>query len=89
MIDMQYRSDYTMLWDVMNEEEAVVGYQEPYALWDASATFNHSSGKWSLSAYVKNIENYAVKRSYHGMTGNRELRLGDPRTYAASVSIKF
>jgi outer membrane receptor protein involved in Fe transport len=89
MIDMQYKSDYTMLWDVMNEEEARNGYQEPYVLWDASASFYHYSGKWSLNAYIKNITNYAVKRSYHGMVGNRELRLGDPRTYALSFSIKF
>jgi outer membrane receptor protein involved in Fe transport len=86
---MQYKSDYTMLWDIMNEEEARFSYQEPYFLWDASASFYHNSGKWSLNAYIKNITNYAVKRSYHGMTTNRQMRLGDPRTYGASFSIKF
>ena len=89
LIDMQYKSEYTMLWDVLNNEEARNGYQEPYVLYDVSASFYHYSGKWNLNAYIKNITNYAVKRSYHGMTGNRQMRLGDPRTYAVSFSIKF
>ncbi|MBN1627672.1 MAG: hypothetical protein JW944_14220, partial [Deltaproteobacteria bacterium] len=88
-IDAQYKSEYTMLWDASDAEEEAFSYQEPYYLWDAAASFNHASGRWSLNAYVKNITNYAVKRSYHGMTGNRELRIGDPRTYGASFSIKF
>jgi hypothetical protein len=88
-IDAQYKSGYTLLWNSEYNDDGGVSVQEAYYTFDASAAFNHSSGKWSLSAYVKNITDYAVKVSYMGQTGNEEMRLGDPRTYGATFSIRF
>jgi hypothetical protein len=88
-IDMQHKTSYTMLWNPGDADEGGYSYQEPYYTWDASASFNHASGRWSLNAYVKNITNYAVKKSYMGFTGSQSLRIGDPRTYGASLSVKF
>jgi iron complex outermembrane receptor protein len=88
-IDAQYKSEYTLLWNSEYNDDGGVSIQEAYYLFDASASFNHSSGKWSLSAYVKNITDYAVKVSYMGQTGSEEMRLGDPRTFGATFSIKF
>lgn len=88
-IDIQHKTSYTMLWNPGDADQYGYSYQEPYYTYDASASFSHASGRWSLNAYVKNITNYAVKKSYMGMTGNEELRIGDPRTYGASFSVKF
>lgn len=88
-IDMQHKTSYTMLWNPGDADQNGYSYQESYYLWDASASFNHASGRWSLNGYIKNITNYAVKKSYMGRTGSEELRIGDPRTYGASFSVKF
>jgi outer membrane receptor protein involved in Fe transport len=58
-------------------------------MWDASASFEHSSGRWSLNAYVKNLTDYAVKTQVRVTDRDTEMRLGDPRTYGATFSIKF
>jgi iron complex outermembrane receptor protein len=88
-IDMQHKSEYTMLWNPGDQDPGGYSYQEGYYTYDASVKFNHSSDRWSLSAYVKNITDYAVKKSYMGRTGDEELRLGDPRTYGATFLISF
>jgi iron complex outermembrane receptor protein len=88
-IDLQHKSKYNLLWDSEYNDTTGVSKQEAYTTYDVSAAFNHSSGRWSLNAYVKNITDYAVKKSYMGMTGSEEMRLGDPRTYGATFSINF
>jgi outer membrane receptor protein involved in Fe transport len=90
-IDAQYKSKYNLLWDseYRDDGSGPISKQEAYTTFDASAAFNHSSNKWSLNAYVKNITDYAVKRSYMGQTGSEQLRIGDPRTFGATFSIKF
>lgn len=87
-IDMQYKSEFSMLWNPTDTDPDGYGTQEPYVLWDASASYNHASGSWSLNAYVKNITNYAVKRSYMGM-GRYTMMIGDPRTYGVTFSYRF
>ena len=87
-IDMQHKTSYVMVWNPADKDPEGYGHQEPYYLYDASATFSPPSGKWSVNAYVKNITNYAVKRSYMGMM-SFTMMIGDPRTYGASFSIKF
>jgi len=87
-IDVQHKSEYSMVWNPADKDPYGYGTQEPYYMWDASAMFNHSSGRWSLNAYVKNITNYAVKRSYMGMM-SFTMMIGDPRTYGATLSVKF
>jgi iron complex outermembrane receptor protein len=87
-IDMQYKSEMNMVWNPADKDPEGYGYQEAYTMWDASASFQHFGGSWSLNAYVKNLTNYAVKRSYMGMM-NYSLRIGDPRTYGATFSYRF
>jgi outer membrane receptor protein involved in Fe transport len=87
-VDMQYKTEYSMVWNPVDKDPYGYGIQEPYYLWDLSAAFTSASGKWSLSGYVKNITNYAVKRSYMGMM-SFSMRIGDPRTYGVTASFKF
>jgi len=84
-IDVQHKSKFDLTFDT--SDSPYYGHQEAYFLWNASAAFNHSSGKWSLNAIVKNITNYAVKRSYD--KDNSSLMIGDPRTYNVTLSVKF
>jgi iron complex outermembrane recepter protein len=50
---------------------------------DASMNFGHSSGKWNLNAFIKNITNHAEKNGF--MRG--DMRIGPPRTYGAVLSV--
>ena len=52
---------------------------------DFSINYGHSSGEWSLNAYVKNITNHAQK---NGLM-RADMRLGPPRTYGAVLSVNF
>jgi len=50
--------------------------------------------KWGLSAYVKNIENFAYVTNYNGpppptFTGPAQITLGPPRTWGAVLNVKF
>ncbi len=87
-IDMQHKTSYSMVWNPADKDPLGYGHQEPYYQWDVSTVSNHSSGKWSLNAYCKNVTNYAIKRSYMGMM-SFTMMIGDPRTYGASVSVRF
>jgi iron complex outermembrane receptor protein len=87
-IDMQYKTEMSMVWNPADKDPEGYGRQEAYSMWDASASFQHASGRWSLNAYIKNITDYAVKRSYMGMM-DYSLMIGDPRTYGATFSMRF
>ena len=87
-IDVQHKTGYSMVWNPADKDPEGYGHQEPYYLCDVSAGFSPASGKWGLNAYVKNITNYAVKRSYMGMM-SYSMMLGDPRTYGISMSVRF
>lgn len=63
-----------------------VRWQEAYYMGNASLSYIHSDDKWSLTAYVNNIENYAVKRFLDGQ-GN--MMIGNPRTYGATLTMHF
>jgi len=84
-IDMQHKTGFDLTFDV--DESTGYGIQEAYFLWNASMGFNSYSGKWSVNAIVKNIGNYAVKKSY--MADQQVLMLGDPRTYSMTLAVKF
>jgi iron complex outermembrane recepter protein len=85
-IDAKYKSDFLM---DLRDINRPIAYQEPYNLFDGSVTFTHSSGKWSLNAYVKNAMNYAAKNFLVNMGGDMSLGLTDPRTYGTVLSVKF
>jgi iron complex outermembrane receptor protein len=88
-IDGQYKSSFELMFDPGGDDNSGYNYQESYFLWNASATFNSPSGKWSLNASVKNITDYAVKRSYTAQGPNYMMMLGDPRTYQVGLNVKF
>jgi hypothetical protein len=64
-------------------------YQEPHYIINGNVTYTHSSGKWSLNAYIKNAMNYAVKTFWQNNAGSYSLGLNDPRTYGAVLSVRF
>jgi iron complex outermembrane receptor protein len=84
-IDVQYKSDYILDFNPANYP---VNYQEPYYLINASATFTHISGKWSINTYVKNATNYAAK-NYLASGMGFSMGITDPRTYGGVLSVKF
>jgi outer membrane receptor protein involved in Fe transport len=99
-IDMQHKTEYNLLFntDAMvtingaSQKDPGYYYQEPYNIYNASLAFQHSSGKWNLNAAVKNITDYAVKKSYNvggGPNATQSLMIGDPRTYSLVLSVMF
>jgi iron complex outermembrane recepter protein len=84
-VDLQYKSSYILDYMPANYP---VNYQEPYYLVNGSITFTHSSGTWSINAYVKNATKYAAK-NYLGSGMNWSMGITDPRTYGAVLSAKF
>lgn len=101
-IDARYRSEYIMTWkeeqlsmDQTTYEPIVYDltktrFQEAYTIFNFSTTYAHPDGKWSLSAYVKNITNYADKRNWFVMNGGEgTMIIGEPRTYGAVLSVRF
>jgi len=81
-VDLLYKSHYIMSTQASNYP---YDYQESYYLINANATFTHSSGAWSVNAYIKNAMEYAAKTMY--MMGS--MSITDPRTYGAVLSVKF
>jgi hypothetical protein len=53
--------------------------------------YSSPDGKWTLSGYVKNLKNYAEKKSYFsmGMGGGGSMMIGEPRTYGAVLSVRY
>jgi iron complex outermembrane recepter protein len=88
-IDMQYKSETNLKFDAGQVDPLGYSYQESYTLWNASVTFNSSSGKWSANASVKNIFDYAVKRSYIARGQSVVLMLGEPRIIQVGLNVKF
>lgn len=84
-INATYKSDYRLTW---KDEDYPSNYQEAYHMIDLTANYIHSDGKWTLSAYVRNLENYAVKMGYAPMPMD-ETRVGSPRTYGAVLSVRY
>jgi iron complex outermembrane receptor protein len=59
--------------------------QEAHFISNLTAIYVHPGSQWSLSAYVKNIENYAEKKNL--MMGT--MMIGAPRTYGAVFSVRY
>jgi len=59
--------------------------QPAYTAGDVSAVFGAGNGKWSLTAYVKNVSNYVVKTSNFG----GYTQVGAPRTSGLIVNTRF
>ncbi len=63
--------------------------QEPYHISNFTLVYIHPNHLWSLTGYVKNIEDYAVKRSIMVQGQTSDMMIGPPRTYGAVLSVKF
>ena len=64
-----------------------IGYrdQEAYHLSNVAMIYAHPDGMWTITGYVKNLENYAVKRNL--IQG--KLQIGPPRTYGIILSARY
>lgn len=65
--------------------EENVSRQEPHHISNFTLSYTNPDGKWTVSGYVNNIENYAVKKNF--MMEN--MMIGDPRTYGVILSMKY
>jgi iron complex outermembrane receptor protein len=63
--------------------------QEAYYTFDISTVYSHPDGAWSVTGYVKNVTDYAVKTSWTSMGSGGSLMLDSPRTWGVVVSMKF
>ena len=103
-IDFQWKDDYSLSFNRRQTPGAPPGgdpftgdvtyynppwnQQESHIMWNASIAYNHPSNKWSLRAYVKNIDNYAAKNAYGGHF-DIKLGLSDPRLYGLVLNINL
>jgi iron complex outermembrane receptor protein len=85
-LSSKYQSDYRLSW---NDDEYPENYQEAFHMENASATYSHPGGAWTLSAYVNNINDYAEKRMYMNAGGQGQLSIGNPRTCGAVLTVNF
>jgi iron complex outermembrane receptor protein len=94
-IDSRYRTETTVMMnaiynaDILRIPEGMsvekVNTEPAHHISNASIKYSDPGGKWTLNAYVKNIENYAEKKNLL----NNALRLGPPRTYGLVLSVKY
>ena len=84
-LDVSFKSGYRLTW---KEAEYPYNYQESHHIENLSAIYTHSNGMWTLTGYVKNLSNYAVKTMYRSDRGGF-MSIGTPRTYGAVMSVKF
>lgn len=94
-LDIRYQSSYILQWAstsigymggaVVVTDSTGLNTQEAYHLSNASLVYANPDGKWTLTGYIKNLENYAVKRSWMMM----DFIVGPPRTYGGVLSVKF
>jgi iron complex outermembrane receptor protein len=101
-LEASYTSKYVLNWMAkslateLDEETGVysasvsdtsdIRWQEAYVLGNISLVYSSPDGNWTLTGYVKNIEDYAVKQF---LSGQGSLSIGSPRTIGVSVSAKF
>ncbi|MBN1627168.1 MAG: TonB-dependent receptor [Deltaproteobacteria bacterium] len=84
-IQASYKSSYRLSW---MDSDYPSNYQEAFHMINLSAAYMNPDGKWTLSAYVRNLENYASKIGYFGAPVNATM-LVDPRIYGAVLSVRF
>jgi hypothetical protein len=66
------------------QDATLYGWQSGYWLGNLSANFTSSGDRWSINTFVRNVGDYAVKESVLPAQS-----IGDPRTYGATVSLKW
>jgi iron complex outermembrane receptor protein len=83
---VKYKTAFDLSW---RRIDYPINHQEAFHMEDVNLVYNDPGGKWNISAYVKNVFNYAEKRNIINMAGRKLLSIGNPRTYGAVLSIKY
>lgn len=91
-INTRYQTK-TMLQFFLPDEDVPAGWDkdtlnhEPtHTISEVNVTYDNPTNRWSLSGYMKNIENHAIKYSYDARMG---MIVGDPRTFGVVLSVNF
>lgn len=90
-VETRYQSEYFVSF---KEYDSPYRDQEAHHITNLSLIYASPSGHWTLTGWVKNLENYAVKQGLfstgESATGmNYEMMVGNPRTYGAVLSVSF
>ncbi len=85
-LTVKYKPGFDLSW---RKIDYPLNHQKSYHMEDVNVVYNNSDGKWNFSVYVKNLTNYAEKRSLLNMAGSKLLTIGNPRTYGGVLSVKF
>jgi iron complex outermembrane receptor protein len=85
-VNAQYKTEYNLSWRLTKDYPLC--YQEAFATYGANLTYTSPGGSWSLSAYGRNLTNYAEKRMYFGEPVY-QMSVGNPRTYGAVITARF
>jgi len=81
----RYQAEYRLSW---RDSDYPYNFQEAHRLIDLSAVYTNPDGKISLSAFVKNLEHYAVKRRYTA-GGKGGMSIDAPRTYGIALTVSY
>ena len=79
--DAFYTSGY---WVNPVEDATLYGWQPSYWLGNLSASLTAPDDRWRITAFVRNITDYAVKESVLPSQS-----IGDPRTYGITLGLKW
>ncbi len=66
------------------QDATLYGWQPSYWLENLNAGFTSADGKWSLTAFMRNLSKYAVKQSVLPAQS-----IGDPRTFGATLGVHW
>ena len=84
--DTQYKTTRYVAFEYLPSQLAPAFWQT-----NASVTFAQADDRWSVSAFVRNLENYrdVTSGTLYGPGNYITLRPGAPRTYGLRVGAKF
>lgn len=90
-IDPRYVSEKTLQFQPSDPNVGLdvdkLNTEPDHMMVDASLAYYSPDDTWSVNAYVKNLTNHAEKTGFYM---NLEfMQIGPPRTYGATVSVKF
>ncbi len=82
-------SSFTDVRTALNNDSIV--RQDAYSLWNVYATWQKADSKFSISGYVRNIENEAVQTNIVGEMGSNlaYVALNSPRTFGVTFNASF
>lgn len=88
--DAHYKSEALTDYDPSNYPSTnPIFQQKAYAIYNSSLTYSSDSGKFSISAYGKNLGNTIYKVTVYSPAPNPYVFVNDPRTYGVMASAKL